>query len=67
MDRVREKIFLIVVLLYSVLITVLAYMDTTTPDSPPDHPHIWIASFESDVYSAYKVTHHGEPIFRNCP
>jgi hypothetical protein len=67
MDRVREKILLIVVLLYSVLITVLAYMDTTTSDSPPDKPHPLIQSFESDVCSAYKVTHHGEPIFTNCP
>jgi hypothetical protein len=67
MHRVRAEIFWIVVLLLSVLIGVVVYVGTTTPDSPAEQHHPWIQSFESDVCSAYKVNHYGETIFRNCP
>jgi hypothetical protein len=56
-----------VVVLLSVLIGVVVYVGTTTPDSPAEKHHPWIQSFESDVCSAYNVNHYGETIFRNCP
>jgi hypothetical protein len=66
MDRVREEILWIVVVLLSVLIGVVAYVDTTTPASPTDNPHPWIQLFESEVCSAYKLNSYGERMVTNC-
>ena len=66
MDRVGEKIFWIVVVPLSVLIGVVAYVGTTTPDSPADNTHSLIKPYELDAGGAYKVNHYREKIFTNC-
>ena len=66
MGRVREEIFWLVVVLLSVIIGVVAYVDTTTPASLTDNPHPWIQLFESDVCSAYKLNPYGERMVTNC-
>jgi hypothetical protein len=65
MGRVREEIFWIVVLL-SVLLGVVAFVDTITPDLPTDNPHPWIQVFESEVCSAYKLNPYGKRMVTNC-
>jgi hypothetical protein len=66
MDRVREKIFWIVVILLSVFLGVAPFVDTTTPDSPTNNLHPWIQLFESGVCSGYKLNSYGEKIATNC-
>jgi len=66
MDRVREEIFCIVVVLLSVLLGVVAYVDTNTPDVATDNLHPWIQLFESDVCSAVKLNPYGERMVTNC-
>ena len=66
MGRVREEIFWLVVVLLSVLLSVVAFVDTTTPGSSTDNPHPWIQLLESEVCSAYKLNPYGERMVTNC-
>ena len=66
MDRVGEEIFWIVVVLLSVLIGVVAYVGTTTTDSPADNSYQLIRPFELDRCADYKVNYNGQKSFTNC-
>jgi hypothetical protein len=66
MGRVREEIFWLVMVLLSVLLGVVAFVDTTTPGSSTDNPHPWIQLFESQVCPAYKLNPYGKEMVTNC-